>query len=123
MFLMMGITQREEEIDFDQTIICDVCGAYGHLMMFVTYSVLTLFLIPVFKWNRHYYVKTSCCNTIYEVNEDIARAAIRKDISSFREEDLHLIQKGYCHQYKKCVSCGYETDEDFDFCPKCGKPF
>ena len=123
MFFMMGITQREEEVDFDQTIICDVCGAYGHLMMFVTYSVLTLFLIPVFKWNRHYYVKTSCCNTIYEVNEDIARAAIRKDISSFREEDLHLIQKGYRRQYKKCINCGYETDEDFDFCPKCGKPF
>ena len=123
MFFMMGITRREEEVDFDQTIICDVCGAYGHLMMFMTYSVLTLFLIPVFKWNRHYYVKTSCCNTIYEVNEDIAKAAIKGDISSFREEDLHPVQSGYRHQYKKCINCGYETDEDFDFCPKCGKPF
>ncbi|WP_353885973.1 zinc-ribbon domain-containing protein, partial [uncultured Clostridium sp.] len=23
---------------------------------------------------------------------------------------------------KVCPSCGFETDEDFSYCPKCGKP-
>lgn len=26
-------------------------------------------------------------------------------------------------RYKRCSSCGYETQEDFEFCPKCGQRF
>ena len=122
MFFMMGITQRQEEIDFDQTIICDVCGSYGRLMMFVTYSVLTLFFIPVFKWDYHYYVRTTCCNSLYEIDEDLGKAIVRGDVHSLNEGDLHMVRKGRA-SYKKCFNCGYETDEDFDFCPKCGTRF
>ncbi len=25
--------------------------------------------------------------------------------------------------HKRCENCGYETDEDFEYCPKCGKRF
>ncbi|MBP3226424.1 MAG: zinc-ribbon domain-containing protein, partial [Methanobrevibacter sp.] len=25
--------------------------------------------------------------------------------------------------FKHCNNCGYETSEDFDFCPKCGMRF
>ena len=31
--------------------------------------------------------------------------------------------RGYIAGYKKCRQCGYETTEDFDFCPKCGTRF
>ena len=123
MFFMMGINQKEEEIDFSQTIICDVCGSYGRLMMFMTYSVLSLFFIPVFKWNRHYYVKTSCCHTIYEIDAEIAEKIIRKEVSVIHDEDLRIVQSGYKGGFKKCVYCDFETNEDFAYCPKCGKPF
>ena len=39
----------------------------------------------------------------------------------------HLTQvsggRGYTTGYKRCRQCGYETTEDFDFCPKCGTRF
>ncbi|WP_408633815.1 zinc-ribbon domain-containing protein [Pseudobutyrivibrio xylanivorans] len=25
--------------------------------------------------------------------------------------------------FKRCSNCGYETAEDFDYCPKCGLRF
>ena len=30
---------------------------------------------------------------------------------------------GFGNRVKKCPNCGYETQEDFEFCPKCGTRF
>ena len=68
MFFMMGITDGRKDFDFHQQIICDICGKYGRFQVFMTYTVLSLFFIPCFKWNKHYYVQTSCCNTVYELD-------------------------------------------------------
>ena len=53
MFFMMGITDGRKQLDFTQTVICGVCGKYGRYQVFMTYTVLSLFFIPCFKWNRH----------------------------------------------------------------------
>ena len=42
MFFVMGINDRREDIDFTQTVICDVCGSYGRYSVFMICSVLTL---------------------------------------------------------------------------------
>ena len=84
MFFMMGITDGRKELNYSQTEICSVCGCYGRYQVFMTYTVLSLFFIPCFKWNRHYYGRSSYTD------------------------------------YKRCLNCGYETTEDFVFCPKCG---
>ena len=70
---MMGITDGRKDFDFHQQIICDVCGKYGRFQVFMTYTVLSLFFIPCFKWNKHYYVQTSCCNTVYELDAEIGK--------------------------------------------------
>ena len=71
MFFMMGITDGRKQLDFTQTVICGVCGKYGRYQVFMTYTVLSLFFIPCFKWNRHYYVQMSCCNTLYELDPEV----------------------------------------------------
>lgn len=37
-------------------------------------------------------------------------------------EHLRKVETGYL-SYKKCNNRGYETNEDFEFCPKCGLKF
>ena len=54
MFFMMGITDGRKDLDFSQQMICNVCGRYGRYQVFMTYTVLSLFFIPCFKWNKHY---------------------------------------------------------------------
>lgn len=121
---MMGISQDRKDLDFTQTEICDVCESYGRLCVFVTYTVLTLFFIPLWKWNRRYYVQTSCCQSIYELNEETGRRIENGENVKITKEDLILIKKGQTGtSYKKCFNCGYETAEDFEFCPKCGNRF
>ena len=74
---MMGITDGRKQLDFTQMVICGVCGKYGRYQVFMTYTVLSLFFIPCFKWNRHYYVQMSCCNTLYELDPEMGKAIAR----------------------------------------------
>ncbi len=74
---MMGITDGRKDFDFNQVITCDECGRYGRYQVYMTYMVLSLFFIPCFKWNRHYYVQTTCCNALYELDPEIGRRIAR----------------------------------------------
>lgn len=118
MFFMMGIMDRQKDIAFNQTMICDICGRYGSYHVFMTYTVLSLFFIPCFKWNKRYYVRTSCCDTIYELDGMIGKSIEKGMETEIKKEHLSVINRG--RTYKTCSNCGYTTDEEFEYCPKCG---
>lgn len=121
MFFMMSITDGSKNLEFTQTIICNECGKYGRYQVFMTYTVLSLFFIPCFKWNKHYYVQTSCCNTLYELNPEIGKAIKNGEQVEILPEHLQKVNHDtYGYSFKKCSNCGYETAENFEYCPKCG---
>ena len=119
---MMGITDGRKDLDFSQLITCNICGKYGSFHVFMTYTVLSLFFIPCFKWNRRYYVRTSCCNTLYELDPEIGKAIAKGEKPKILPEHLEKINQGR-HSFRRCSYCGYETTEDFVYCPKCGNRF
>ena len=124
MFFMMGIMDGRKNFDFSQTIICDKCGKCGRYQVFMTYTVLSLFFIPCFKWNKHYYVQTSCCGTTYELDPEIGKSIARgQEIEILPENLTQVGWESYGNSNKRCGHCGYETAEDFEFCPKCGNRF
>lgn len=122
MFFMMGITEGRKELEHNQVFICSHCSAYGRYRVFMTYMVLSLFFIPCFKWNRKYFVQSTCCNTVYELDAEIGKRIARGENIEILPQHLRQVQAGY-GRYKRCSSCGYETQEDFEFCPKCGQRF
>lgn len=122
LFLMVGITQGRKDISSDQLVICGQCGSYGRYQVFVTFNQLLLFFIPCFRWGRKYYVQMSCCGTLYELDSEAGREIEQGTGRQIRQEDLRLISgRGNARKIRRCPSCGYQTDEDFDFCPKCGE--
>ena len=129
MFFIMGISQGNKELDFSQTIICEACGRYGRYEVFMSYTYLSLFFIPLFKWDKHYYVRSSCCKTLYELDPEKGRAIAEGRKVTINSSDLVLRSRGNGspHDYednkyrKICPSCGYSADPDFEYCPKCGK--
>lgn len=121
MFFMMGITDGRKDFEFGQQTICDVCGKYGRFQVFMTYTVLSLFFIPCFKWNKHYYVETSCCHTIYELDAEIGKQISAGVQVEILPQHLNRVQnQTYDYRIKHCRNCGFTTAEDFEFCPKCG---
>lgn len=141
MFFMMGITEGRKEFEQNQVIICDRCGAYGRYVVFMTYTVLSLFFIPCFKWNRQYFVRTTCCGRVYHLDAEIGRRIERGEDVEIRAEHLRAEGRqagadwhGKAGQetgagqwsksgYRRCGNCGFSTQEDFEYCPKCGRRF
>lgn len=122
MLFMIGITDREDEIRYyGRMIYCPNCGQMTGVQVFCQYTVLLLFFIPCFKWNRRYYVRTSCCGSLYELAFDKGEMIRKGEYTDINEYDLNPVYGGSI--YKRCQYCGYETAEDFDFCPKCGNRF
>lgn len=124
----MGISQGQKKLDFDQLIVCGHCGKYGHLEVYMVYSYLSLFFIPVLKWGRRYYVRTSCCDTSVEISAELGRQIGRGEVTSLPESIIprtyeYQTQKNQERQKKCCGTCGFETEEDYQYCPKCGARF
>ena len=125
MFLIMGISDGSKQLGFDQMIICGSCGQYGHIQIWVTYTYFMFFFIPLFKWNRHYYVKMSCCGAQCELDPSLGREIERGRITQLDETQLHFggnSDRGYNGgtYEKRCPNCGYAAQADFEYCPKCG---
>ena len=120
MFFIMGINQGKKKLNFDQLIVCGNCGKYGHLEVYLIYSCLSLFFIPVFKWGRQYCVRTSCCDKVVTIDSELGRQIERGQVTSL-PEDIIPATFGTDSGKKHCHNCGFETDEDYQFCPKCGR--
>ena len=67
-------------------------------------------------------METSCCHALYELDPEIGRRIARGENTQIRQEDLTRVANGRSSG-KVCQNCGYMTDEDFEFCPKCGSRF
>ena len=123
MFFIMGVTQGRKNFDHDQIVVCGHCGSYGRYQVYMTYMCLSLFFIPCLKWNRRYYVQNTCCDTVYSLAPEIGKQVARGDNVEILPEHLIKVQAGYKSRFKKCGNCGFETQEEFEFCPKCGRRF
>ena len=119
MFFMIGVTQGRKDFDFHQLVVCGLCGAYGRYQVFMTYSVLSLFLLPVWKWNRQYFVRTSCCNTLYRLDEEIGRRIARGEQVQIQPQHLQRVSPAGARM-RHCPNCGFTTAENFTYCPQCG---
>ena len=94
MFFILGITDGRKDFEFTQTMICNICGKYGRYQVFMTYTVLSLFFIPCFKWNKHYYVQTSCCGTLYELDPKFGKQIARGEQVEILPQHLSQVRKG-----------------------------
>ena len=117
MFFIGGFGQKEEFLNFNQLMICKNCGQYGQVKVIMVYSYLSFFFIPLFKWNKRYFVQMNCCNATCEINKEIGREIERGTITELNENMLHFQNQP---RYKQCSNCGYTTQENFAFCPRCG---
>ena len=115
MFFIGGISSGVKPLEYLKTVICGRCGAYGRYQVYMTYMYFSFFFIPIFKWNRRFFVEMSCCGAVYELDPEVGKRLLRG-------EEVEITESDPSHRHKVCPSCGFETDEDFSYCPKCGKP-
>ena len=128
MIFIGGISQGRKILDYVRTVICGCCGRYGRYEVIMTYTYFSFFFIPLFKWNRQFYVRMTCCGAVYSLEQEVGQQILAGRDVEIRPEDLTLVQGSdgsgtYGRVKKHCDHCGYETLEDFEYCPKCGERF
>lgn len=120
MFFIMGINNGEKRLDFTQTVICPCCGKYGRYEVYFSYMCFSLFFIPIFKWNKEYYVRTTCCNSVSKISNELGERIKRGEVKEINPLDLNFNNSNNNLLYKTCSNCGFTTNEDFKYCPNCG---
>jgi zinc-ribbon family len=118
MLFIAGISSKQEKLNYDQTIVCSECGKYGHYEIYFECMVFSFFFIPIIRWNKKYYVRNTCCGTIYRISKERGEDIRKGKETSLSKMDLEIVHQTYSF-YKQCSLCGYETIENFQYCPKC----
>lgn len=119
MFFIFGISSKERDLDFSQTTICKTCGSYGRLEAFMTYTYFSLFFIPIIKWNKKYFIRSTCCGSIYSIEEELGKSIERGRNVVIKDSDLININRNYKKELY-CKNCGRKIEESFEYCPSCG---
>ena len=169
MFLIMGINSGKKKLNFTQYLSCPVCGRSSQIEIIMTYTYFMFFFIPLFRWNKRYFITMPCCGASCELDSELGKKIEKGQIDYIDPDDLNFSggeysnnnyygnygggyygsgsgpissranmsaasdANNFAHSYvdedglrrvkiKTCENCGYETGEDFAFCPKCGKP-
>lgn len=117
MFFIIGISTGEKKLGFVQTLLCSVCGSYGRYEAFLTYTYFSIFFIPIVKWNKQYYVKSTCCNSVYKIDSGLGKRIATGECTNINDSELHLVKQGMI----RCPKCGFQVGESFKFCPECGQ--
>lgn len=115
---IFGIHQSEKFVETYNNAICPSCGGLTRFEIFKTYSYFHIFFIPIFKWNTRYFVKTACCNSVYELNPDIGRQYDKGHSPEILNEHLRPIYNHFPD--KTCPNCKANIESDYSFCPYCG---
>ena len=117
MFFIITSGQKEQKLDFEQIRLCKNCDRYGNMHVYMIYSYLSFFFIPILKWNKRYYAKMECCHAVCELDQQLGKQIQKGMVTSIDDALLHFVKY---NDIKVCHYCGFETKEDYAFCPHCG---
>ncbi len=123
MLFIAGIYQKTQDLDYYEPIMCSCCSKYGRFESYMEYSVFSFFFIPLFKFNKKFYARTTCCNSLYLIKNKEKGLMMERGQGHnvfLESKDLELIHKRNCND-SICPDCGCEVNEDQNYCPNCGK--
>lgn len=120
MFFMafFGIQDKERYIGTCNNIICPSCGRLTSFEVYKTYRYFHVFLIPVFRWNIRYIVKTPCCGSVYELDPFVGSEFEKNPYIEIKNENLRRVNQYM--PYKYCPNCKTNVPAEFSYCPYCG---
>ncbi len=129
MFFIGGIANGVKQLYYGRKMFCRYCGELSQVSLVMTYTYFSFFFIPIFKWNKRFYLEYRCCRRQYEVPYETGMAVMRGEDIEINPSELVLVGRGEqtdtgdineSSNKSKCPSCGRIVNPDFEFCPYCG---
>ncbi len=113
---IFGIQDKRKIVRDYPNVVCQ-CGSLSRGELIEEYSYFHFFFIPLFKWNRRYFMRFRCCNRICRVPDDYM-----KDLKNSNDVDIDRLEEitSYERTLDVCPGCGAKLHSSFAFCPYCG---
>lgn len=123
MFFLFSFGSNSKSI-FSQPGVCPYCGKMCRFEIFLNYHYISLFFIPLLKWGKQYYMRSSCCGAVYALPTQIGKDIQKGLITSIEEIEKKEYISGSSHSEKNyCTYCGAPRDTNTNYCAKCGHKF
>lgn len=88
MIFIGGISDGIKEIFYNNKVYCRFCGERSAVRILMTYTYFSFFFLPLFKWNRHFYVEFGCCGRQYELKKEVGMQLLRGMEAEITPDDL-----------------------------------
>ena len=115
---IFGIEDGRKEVIKINNIVCPDCGRkYSAATLWFSYTFFHFFFIPLFKWNKKYFVRMDCCGAVWECGGEAAEEVRRTGRVDFSKCGK---RGGERSAGRRCPGCGSAVAPGFSYCPHCG---
>lgn len=111
---IFGVQNKAKSLREFDTVICPDCGRWSRAELIEEYTYFHFFFLPLFKWNKKYYVNLRCCRALYEVDAEYA-----SELKTSETIDFNKLTK-LVSPITICPHCSNPVDPGFSYCPRCG---
>lgn len=113
---IFGIQTKNQKIKTEQGMICPVCGAYDRFDIVKTFNYFHIFFVPVWKWNKRFFIQTRCCQQICILDQEIGTRIEAGESIRVSEEHVQCNRP----RGRVCPNCQERLDSSYNYCPHCG---
>ena len=116
MIFIGGIADGIRRLAYGKKLYCRFCGRETEIEVYMTYFYFSFFFIPLFKWNKRFFVVFPCCGRQCDLKQEKGLAILRGEDVEITEWDL-----GEPSAARRCPGCGAKIEGGFRYCPNCGE--
>ncbi|HHT41860.1 MAG TPA: zinc ribbon domain-containing protein [Firmicutes bacterium] len=113
---VFGVQDKSETIKTEQAVTCPVCGAYDRFEVIRVFRYFHFFFIPLWKWNKRFFVRTRCCQRLCALDDEVGRRIEEGQQVVITSEHVHCGEPVQA----ACSHCGAQLHSSFSYCPYCG---
>ncbi|WP_270474220.1 zinc ribbon domain-containing protein [Clostridium cochlearium] len=117
---IFGIDERKKDIKLVQNLVCKACGNMTTYKLVKVNKVFHIFFIPIFKWDKRYFLISRCCNSIFGIPNNLGENLENNEDIDIKDEDLQQINSYGNANEKICGNCNNVVQSNFRYCPHCG---
>src|SRR5690625_1352731 len=107
---VFGIQSKAKTIKTEQGVICPVCGSYDRYDVLQTFNYFNIFFIPIWRWNKRYFLKTRCCQQTCELQQEIGKRIEKGEEVEITQDHLDCGQLPY---RRICPNCQAKLEGTF----------
>jgi uncharacterized C2H2 Zn-finger protein len=118
MFLAMGITSGAADLRVRKCSFFPCCGQNSTMAALTcTFEQVTLFFIPLFRFNKRYFISCTKCGSVYELEKDEGRRLEKDYYAEVNRDKIYAFRGSTA---KICPNCRCTVDPNARYCPNCG---